>query len=285
MSLSKGAVRRLVIAVGFVFFACVGLSARAGMVTTSLTFKTFNTGYPPDSLSSLTPSTSAGVMSLLGDGTVQDYQNYGIIDWVSSYNSSFYSSVSWEYGSDFTPLPPLNRESNAIDFIPADPSDVKPGDDFKLGTFSVKNGYWYSTGTVADVTFQVTTHSDVPSLDGHTFDGTWRMFVFAPGDTDPVNNADYFYLLERPDLGSIRVFETYAQPADNPGCIGSVDLYARIGSLVPSGFANPTAGAFLSPMPGSPAAVVPEPSTFWLLSMSLGLLPLKRLVRKKGSSR
>lgn len=50
-----------------------------------------------------------------------------------------------------------------------------------------------------------------------------------------------------------------------------MDLYARIGSLVPVRFDHPSAGAFLSPSL-EPLPAMPEPSTHVLLLGGLSLL-------------
>jgi hypothetical protein len=114
-------------------------------------------------------------------------------------------------------------------------------------------------------------------LDNHTFTGNVIVKVSSPVPfyPDPEPNADYFYLQDMngplTSLGSVRVYEQAFQPAGNPGNTGSVDLYVRIGSLVPVRFDNPSAGAFLSPSL-DPAAPVPEPETYAMLLAGLGLL-------------
>lgn len=72
-------------------------------------------------------------------------------------------------------------------------------------------------------------------------------------------------------LGSVRVYERAYQPAGNPGNTGSVDLYARIGSLIPTRFSNPSSGAFLSASL-DPVTSIPEPATAAMLSLGLALL-------------
>jgi PEP-CTERM motif len=108
--------------------------------------------------------------------------------------------------------------------------------------------------------------------------------------TDPVINADYFYLSDAAGnplnlLGSVRVYEAAFQPSGNPGNTGSVDLYARIGSLIPVRFDNASGGAFLQPgFDTLPTAAVPEPST-WAMSLVglAGLLMWRRRQQARAS--
>ena len=85
-------------------------------------------------------------------------------------------------------------------------------------------------------------------------------------------DADYFYFVGRPDLGSISVFEK-TDPQGNPqalGNYGTIALQMRIGSLIPTALFNATGAAFV----GDPVSTVPEPATicFWLAGLSaLGL--------------
>jgi hypothetical protein len=183
------------------------------------------------------------------------------------------SSVQFEYTSGIASGPNPNR----ISFTAAGPSDVNVGDVFKVGTLSFTNGFWYP---YASVGLTIQTHSLDPALNNMTFVGNINVKVSSPVPfyPEPESNADYIYLSDANGpltaLGSARVYEKAFQPAGNPGNEGSVNLYARIGSLVPVRFGNPSPGIFLStsldPMT-TPA--VPEPSS-WLMAIS-GLMLLK----------
>jgi PEP-CTERM motif len=175
-----------------------------------------------------------------------------------------------------------NASPNRISFAAASMADVNVGDTFKVGTFTFTNGFWYPAAVIG---FEITTHSANPALDNKTFEGSINVVVTNNliTVTDPVINADYFYLSDAAGnplnaLGSVRVYEAAYQPAGNPGNTGSVDLYARIGSLIPVRFDNATGGAFLQQSFDTlPAAAVPEPST-WAMSLVglVGLLAWRR---------
>jgi hypothetical protein len=178
------------------------------------------------------------------------------------------SSVQFEYTSGITSDAP---NPNRISFTAAGPSNVNVGDVFKVGTLSFTNGFWYP---YASVGLTIQTHSLDPALNNMTFVGNINVKVSSPVPfyPEPESNADYIYLSDASGpltaLGSARVYEKAFQPAGNPGNEGSVDLYARIGSLIPVRFGNPSPGIFLStsldPMT-TPA--VPEPSA-WLMVIS-----------------
>ncbi len=164
---------------------------------------------------------------------------------------------------------------NRISFAAASMADVNVGDTFKVGTFTLTNGFWYPAAVIG---FEITTHSLNPALDNKTFEGSINVVVTNNliSVTDPVINADYFYLSDAAGnpvdaLGSVRVYEAAFQPSGNPGNTGSVDLYARIGSLIPMRFDNATGGAFLQQSFDTlPAAAVPEPSTWAMSLVGLG---------------
>ncbi len=178
--------------------------------------------------------------------------------------------VQFEYTSF---IGTANANPNRLSFTPAADAVVSVGQTFKIGTISYTNGFWYPAATVG---ISITTQSTDPTLNGKTFTGKVNVVTtnYNISVTDPVLNADFFYLSDASgpltSLGSVRVYEKTIQPAGNPGNVGSVDLFARIGSLIPTGFANPSGGAFLSPsiVPLSP---VPEPSQASLLLAGLAL--------------
>lgn len=174
---------------------------------------------------------------------------------------------------------------NAFEFIPnAAPSDVVLGQTFTLGTFRYTNGQWFPR---ADIAFSLTTHSTDDALDGKTFFGTIRLVSttvrnYAP--FNPYDEADFFYLLDNPSLGSARVFEaanfdTSLQPSGNPGNTGDFALTGFIGSLHPNGFVPLGAAGFTTTsIVGGPVDLstihlaIPEPETYAMLLAGLGLL-------------
>jgi hypothetical protein len=180
------------------------------------------------------------------------------------------SKVQFEYTDGIGPA----ASPNVVAFQAVGPATVEVGDVFKVGTISYTNGFWYP---FARIGLRIDVSSDVAALNGHSFQGSIIVAVSSPEPyvPEPVSNADYFYLEDAggplSSLGSVRVYEAHVQPVGNPGNTGTVDLYARIGSLVPTRFDNPSAGAFLSASL-QPLPAVPEPSTYALMLGGLALV-------------
>lgn len=175
---------------------------------------------------------------------------------------------------------------NSIAFTPSAGLDLQVGQKFKLGTFSFANGGWIGDLGDGAFNFSARTSSNDAALDGHilnmrigfhvTTGCTPDYSVCKPND--PVLNADYFYSLPSADypdvkLGYVGVYELES----GLGNTGSVDLYAKIGSLLPVAFANPV-NVTLQPAIPSP---VPEPSTPALILGGLGVV-LSVLRRRQG---
>ncbi|MCZ4312306.1 choice-of-anchor K domain-containing protein [Comamonadaceae bacterium G21597-S1] len=165
---------------------------------------------------------------------------------------------------------------NRISFTAAAPAQVNPGETFKVGTLSYTNGYWYP---FARIGLSITTSSLDAALNNHSFAGSIVVAVSSPDPYNPADyiaNADYFYLQGASgpltDMGSVRVYESANQPPGNPGNTGSVDLYARIGSLIPTSFENPSGGVFLSQSLEPITSAVPEPVTIAMLLAGLALV-------------
>ena len=159
---------------------------------------------------------------------------------------------------------------NLISFASASPQSVDgPGEDFLLGTFSLQNGTFWAFEKLT-LGFKLTTVSDDPSLSGHVFEDTLE-WVTTPNGGPPLtpqDRADFFYFIGHPELGTMRVLEAF-----DGSNTGTIDLYGRIGSLIPDRFANATGGAFIGP--AVPAAV-PLPATPLLVALGLGVMALVR---------
>lgn len=161
---------------------------------------------------------------------------------------------------------------NLISFTPGPAVDVTVGDEFLLGTFAFLNGEWWAASPIHEFALEMVTHSSVTELNEQVFSDTLVLNI-TPNGGPPENMADFFFFAGRPDLGSIRVLEIFS--GDN---YGTVDLYGKIGSLIPTRFSNPTGGVFLDPSVDPfpiPTAAVPEPST---LGMGVAGIDLARHV-------
>ncbi|MBW8893266.1 MAG: hypothetical protein JF617_14480, partial [Burkholderiales bacterium] len=118
--------------------------------------------------------------------------------------------------------------------------------------------------------FSARTSSSVAALDGHVLNMRIGFHV-TTGCTpdysvckpnDPVLNADYFYSLPSADYPGVKLdYVGVYELESGLGNTGSVDLYAKIGSLLPVALANPV-NVTLQPAIPSP---VPEPSMLVLM--------------------
>jgi hypothetical protein len=240
--------------VGAVAFAILVAApqAQAGLVTVTGDFSSFT----PDTAVSDSTVTSYGTSGpttttvMAGQATALD-SGTSKIDFKFSAGDSFIN--------------------NTFEFTPGAAANVSRGDIFQLGSFTFTNGTWFGT---IDLAFSLTTHSADPDLDNHVFSGTMVLIVNPNVANDPYLSADYFYIAERPELGSVRVFERLIQPPGNPGYTGTAELFGQIGSLIPTSFANPSGGAFISPSIETDPMIgaVPEPGTLSLMAMGLACL-------------
>ncbi|WP_239490587.1 hypothetical protein [Luteitalea sp. TBR-22] len=174
---------------------------------------------------------------------------------------------------------------NRVNFTPAATQVVTgPGQEFLLGTFTFVNGGWFGVLPYTDsngnpqtyiypesaFSFRVTgLLSD--SATPHTFAGTLRLNVTGPDwpNPTPAEDADYFYFAERPDLGYVGALESY-NPPGGPYA-GHIELYGRLGSLIPTRFANADGVVLASELPTGPTPV-PEPHALALLGAALCVL-------------
>jgi hypothetical protein len=165
--------------------------------------------------------------------------------------------------------------------------NVSPGSVFTVGTFTLTNGGWFGNNANnsyylpdVDLGFSITTHSSDPLLDRIVFTDTLRFVVTSPEGPNfsLADDADYFYFLNHPELGTMSVIEA-VDAAGNPtsGNVGTVSLTVKIGSLIPVGFSNATGGAFI----GNPVSAVPEPAAGLL--WGAGGLAVLCIARRRGT--
>jgi hypothetical protein len=84
------------------------------------------------------------------------------------------SQVQFEYTSL---IGGASANPNRISFLPAATAVLNVGDQFKVGTLSFTNGYWFP---YASVGLTITTHSADAALDNKTFTGNIVVKVSAP---------------------------------------------------------------------------------------------------------
>lgn len=172
------------------------------------------------------------------------------------------TSVTYETQIPDFFVPPVNRVG-----FRASPSLETPslpvGTELLLGELSLSNGSW--SAALASIAFTVTVR-----LDGDAV-GTWsdvlehRTLVGAT----PEENADSFGFRDHPALGTVRVLEAGT---------AFVQIYGRIGSLVPTRFGTVSGDGFLVGATGT----VPVPATLLLALAALGVAALARPCRREA---
>lgn len=166
---------------------------------------------------------------------------------------------------------------NLLRFDAAAPQNVNgPGEEFFLGSLTYANGIWYGINAIATFPIVLTTSSADPNLDGKSLNDTLQLYVTANGNSSPDLNADFVYFTSFTAIGSVRAYELFDSPNGNNTV--TVDLYGKIGSLIPTRFADAQGGGFIS------AGIDPDPNrvpevgafTIWTLGL-VGLAGARRL--------
>jgi hypothetical protein len=165
-------------------------------------------------------------------------------------------------------LPNFNTPS-LIAFSGTDqPNPASTLDKFLLGTLTLTNGIFFFQ---AGVDIEVSTASDDPGFDGKVFNDILQYIVTPNNGISHEDDADYAIFVGRPELGKVRVYEA----ASGLGNTGSIELWGRVGSLIPTEFRNATGGVFLDSF-----TAVPEPGVASLLAVGLLGLVARRPRRR-----
>jgi hypothetical protein len=172
------------------------------------------------------------------------------------------------------------------------PVDV--GVPFLLGYVTYTNGIFLVDTFSSDISMQTVGASNLPARYTQTYSD--RMFVNITPNSgiDPEQDADIVSFRDRPDLGSLRIYEGREASIQLMGMFGSLDLFSfgAVVSAQGSGFFFPTIGTVPSdfvPMQtgdgtfiAPPISQVPEPSTLTLFASALAL-GLGKAIRRRAS--
>ncbi len=154
---------------------------------------------------------------------------------------------------------------NVISFSPAGPQEVAAvGNRFLLGTVYYENGIWNGH---ADFRLTLTTSSTNPLFHGHILDTILHLQLTSNAGS-PEQNADYIYFPAYVGMGSLRAYELSDSPTGSNAA--SARIYGKIGSLIPTDFADPQGDGFVSSsVTDDPGSTVPEPGAWVLTGVSL----------------
>jgi hypothetical protein len=176
--------------------------------------------------------------------------------------------------------PPATREwfHNAITFAAGSAHDISslPSDRFLFGTLTFTNGSWASvTDARVELSYELTFTTGDATLDAlYDFEYSGTLVVAATPNDRPTREgrADFVYLADQPQLGSLRAFE-FADVGFVAGAnTVSVDIYGNLASVHFTDLANVRGGGFVNSSVSLPLAPVPEPSTFGLTLAGLAAL-------------
>lgn len=183
------------------------------------------------------------------------------------------NTTSVTFGYTYATAP---EQMNNFTWTPAAPANVNVGDEFLFGTLSFTNGFYFY---LTEVNLELVTSSSDAALNDHRFLTTVRLYSNGPiDDLSPEAQADHFFMVDRPDLGSVAVYDLGYQPPSLPGNTGALSVYGKIGSLIPTRFEMANQGGFLDTKldPPTGPSPVPEPSSIALTAVGVAGLALWR---------
>ncbi|MBI5057601.1 MAG: M6 family metalloprotease domain-containing protein [Nitrospirae bacterium] len=183
---------------------------------------------------------SASIMYGYGTGSGSFIPNAVAYPGLQSNGNPKRASVEfWNRYNSNSPNSGMDDEHNMLAATTVNNQAVSAGDEFRIATLTYTNGTWFAKTAIIPESrfdFSVKTSSGNAALDAQTWNDTMSLVVTMNTGNTPEQNADYIYFLNSPQLGQFRVYE---------GRSGSVDVIAKIGSLIPVRLAHPTGGAFI----------------------------------------
>ncbi|MDA8133867.1 MAG: choice-of-anchor K domain-containing protein [Desulfobacteraceae bacterium] len=229
-----------------------------------------------------------GFRYLVFDDTDPYYGTINGVEFTESDIDESLGTVTIDWGDDYVveyfrgqrrfepPCPEIIFGSSVLRFEASENSNYAVGEEFLLGTLTFTNGIWNSFvhGEGSAFSFTITASSESANLYDQVFSGTLMMFTNINSADSPEERADWFYIQEKPGLGSVRVFEF-----SDGDSTGTVELWGAFGSLDLVELKNPGGGAFLDSSITPDISPVPEPSTIMLFCF--GILGFFGINRKK----
>lgn len=179
------------------------------------------------------------------------------------------TSVEWQVDPIY--FDPWDR--NFVSFLAAGAQDVELGQKFLFGTLTFVNGAWSSAYT--ELSYNLTFTTGNQALDA-LYDFEYSSNLIVQGTPNlatntPEQNADFIYLADDPQLGTLRAYELFDSPSG--GNSVSVEIWGYLGSVNMVSFENVRGAGFIAPLP--------EPGTLGLLGLGLAGLGLSR--RRKAN--
>lgn len=206
------------------------------------------------------------------DNDISNYQTSTITthyeyDGVQYQDVEIYDSGSKELNHDST----VTFGDNRIWFESSSTSNYNTGVEFLLGTLYFRNGsYNLISEDPGEYTFTITASSEIANLHNQEFTGTLLLYTNSNSFSTPEERADWFYIKEHPEFGSVRVYEYLEGYLEDGNNLGSIEIWGVFGSLNLVDFRNPGGGAFVSnSVVHELNQPVPEPLTALLFSGGL----------------
>lgn len=182
--------------------------------------------------------------------------------------------VEWQVQPIYFPA----WDRNVVTFVPGGPHEITsvPTDPFLFGTLTFENGSWSSAYT--ELSFNLTFVAD-EAWANQAYDFEYSSNLIVQGTTNsasntPEQNADFIYLADDPQLGSLRAYELFDSPTGSN--IVSVQIWGYLASVHPDAFSNVSGAGFIDAGTELEPNPVPEPGTLGLLALGLAGLGLGR---------